>query len=141
AGHWPIPTDTTTLGNVLQDAGYVTACIGKWGLGGPGSTGEPNAHGFDHFYGHLCQAVAHNHYTDHVWRDRQRINLDGNTKGNIIGKQYAPDLMADDAIAFIRDNKDHPFFLYFATPLPHVSLQVPDDSVKPYLGVLEEGPI
>jgi arylsulfatase A-like enzyme len=140
-GQWPIPADTKTLGNVLQDAGYVTACIGKWGLGGPGSTGEPNAHGFDHFYGHLCQAVAHNHYTDHVWRDRQRIDLEGNVKGNVVGKQYAPDLMADDAIAFIQANKDRPFFLYFATPLPHVSLQVPEDSLKPYLGVLEEGPI
>src|SRR4051812_6785902 len=60
-GQWPIPADTGTVATALKQAGYATACVGKWGLGGPGSTGEPTAHGFDHFYGHLCQAVAHNH--------------------------------------------------------------------------------
>jgi arylsulfatase A-like enzyme len=132
-GQWPLHADTYTIGKLLQDAGYTTACVGKWGLGGPGSTGEPNSHGFDHFFGHLCQRVAHNHYTDHVWRDTTRVDLDGKT--------YAPDLMADDAIQFIREqhekHPDKPFFLYFATPLPHVSLQVPEDSMEPYVGKLQ----
>jgi arylsulfatase A-like enzyme len=126
---------------MLQDAGYTTACVGKWGLGGPGSTGVPEKEGFDHFFGHLCQRVAHNHYTDHLWRDGVRVDLEGNTEGNIVGKQYAPDLMADDAIHWLHEQRDQrpdkPFFLYFATPLPHVSLQVPDDSIAPYRGQLQ----
>src|SRR5205814_921711 len=86
-GQLPIPADLRTVGNVLQDVGYTTACIGKWGQGGPGSTGEPNKHGFNHFFGHLCQGMAHNHYTDHLWRDTQRVDLEGNVKGNVVGKQ------------------------------------------------------
>jgi arylsulfatase A len=115
-GQIPIPADTATVATALKQAGYTTACIGKWGLGGPGSTGEPNAHGFDHFFGHLCQRVAHNHYTDHLWRDGRRVDLEGNTADNLVGRQYAPDLMAEDALRFIRDHKDGPFFLDFATP-------------------------
>lgn len=139
-GQIPIPADTATVATALKQAGYTTACIGKWGLGGPGSTGEPNAHGFDHFFGHLCQRVAHNHYTDHLWRDGRRVDLEGNTADNLVGRQYAPDLMAEDALRFIRDHKDGPFFLDFATPLPHVSLQVPADSMRPYVGTLDDAP-
>ncbi len=139
-GQWPLPARTLTLGNILQDRGYATACIGKWGLGGPGSTGEPNRHGFDYFYGHLCQAVAHNHYTDHLWRNTKMEVLDGNAKDKIVGAQYAPDLMADDALRFIRENSTRPFFLYFATPLPHLALQAPPDAMKPYLGKWDDPP-
>ena len=109
-------------------------------MGGPGSTGKPNAHGFDHFFGHLCQRVAHNHYTDHLWRDGRRVDFEGNTADNLVGRQYATDLMAEDALRFIRDHKDGPFFLDFATPLPHVSLQVPADSMRPYVGTLDDAP-
>jgi len=129
-----------TVADLLRQKGYATACVGKWGLGGPGSTGEPNAHGFDHFFGHLCQRVAHNHYTDHLWRNGRRVDLEGNTADNLVGRQYAPDLMAEDALRFIRDHKNGPFFLDFATPLPHVSLQVPADSMRPYVGTLDDVP-
>ena len=142
-GQWPIPADAVTVATALKQSGYATACVGKWGLGGPGSTGEPTAHGFDHFYGHLCQRVAHNHYSPHLWRDGKKVVLEGNTPGNAAGRQYAPDLMADDALQFIRDHAAQasgPFFLYFATPLPHVSLQAPDDTIAPYRGLWPETP-
>ncbi len=136
-GQVPIPTGTVTLGHVLQKAGYTTAAIGKWGLGGPGTSGEPNQQGFNHFYGHLCQAVAHNHYTDHLWRDGVKEVLEGNRVDLAVGKQFAPDLMADDAIRFLKDHHtqrpDQPFFLYFCTPLPHLSLQIPQEAMAPYL--------
>jgi arylsulfatase len=139
-GQLELTASTITVGHLLQRAGYTTGAIGKWGLGGPGSTGEPNRQGFDHWYGYLCQRVAHNHYPTHLWRDRRRENLDGNTWGNLTGRQYAPDLMADDALRFIKENRDRPFFLYFATPVPHLAIQVPDDSLAEYKGVWPDPP-
>jgi arylsulfatase A-like enzyme len=97
-GQLELTASTVTVGHLLQRAGYTTGAIGKWGLGGPGSTGElggpgstgePNRQGFDHWYGYLCQRVAHNHYPTHLWRDGRRENLDGNAWGNLTGSQYA----------------------------------------------------
>jgi len=150
-GQRPLLPNTETIGTMLQRIGYTTACIGKWGLGGPDSTGHPNKQGFDHYYGYLCQRVAHNYYPTHLWRNGEKVILEGNdyfyphqrlpqdkdpndpaSYTPYSGKQYAPDLMAEEALRFIRINKDRPFFLYFATPVPHVSLQVPDDDLQNY---------
>ena len=61
-GQRPLLADTVTIGHLLQDAGYATAAIGKWGLGWVGSSGDPNEQGFDHFYGYICHRIAHNYY-------------------------------------------------------------------------------
>lgn len=151
-GQLPLPPGTVTLPAVLREADYVTAAIGKWGLGGPDSTGQPNLQGFDHWFGYLCQRWAHNYYPDHLWRNRERAPLENEyfsahqrldaapddpaAYDSYRGSQYSPDLMIEDALAFIRENRDRRFFLYFATPVPHAALQVPADSLEPYL---EEG--
>jgi arylsulfatase A len=135
-GQLPIPADTVTIANVLKDGGYSTACIGKWGLGFIGTTGDPLTHGFDFFYGHNCQAVAHNQYADHLWRNDEKIVLEGNSARNANGAQYTPDLMRDEAIKWLREKKGGAFFLDFATPLPHLSLQAPADALKEYQGKL-----
>ncbi len=148
-GQLPLPAGTVTLPAVLRNAGYATAAIGKWGLGGPGSTGHPNLQGFDHWFGHLCQRWAHNYYPDHLWRNEARYPLENEyfsahqrldaapddpaAYNRYSGTQYAPDLMVEDALAFIRENRDRPFFLYFATPVPHAALQVPADSLESYV--------
>lgn len=156
-GQLPLPAETITIATLLKSKGYATGGFGKWGLGGPGSTGHPNKQGFDHWYGYLCQRVAHNYYPTHLWRNNDKHILEGNQYfsahqrleeppkdesgyARFQGKHYAPDLMIDEALEFVRSNKDRPFFLYYATPIPHVAIQVPDDSVKPYLGVWEETP-
>ena len=158
-GQRPLLPHTITIGTLLQEAGYKTAFIGKWGLGGPHSTGHPNKQGFDHFFGYLCQRQAHNYYPDHLWRNDQKVVLEGNPhffphqrfpKGldpndpanyeRYRGKQYAPDLMRDEAFQFIRENKNRPFFLTFATTVPHLALQVPEDSLKQYEGIFPEKP-
>lgn len=54
-GQRPLPEDTLTIGKMFQKAGYTTGTIGKWGLGGPNNSGDPNDQGFDHWYGYLCQ--------------------------------------------------------------------------------------
>lgn len=157
-GQRPILPGTATVGRVLQEAGYRTAAIGKWGLGGPGTTGAPNTQGFDHFFGYLCQRIAHNHYPPHLWRNGQKVTLkntyfhphqplpagadpnDPKSYAAFSGQEYAHDLLAAEALQFIQDNKSRPFFLYLPFTIPHVALQVPEDSVKEYEGQFPETP-
>ncbi|MCA9002144.1 MAG: arylsulfatase, partial [Planctomycetes bacterium] len=138
-GQKPLPTGTQTLGRVLQEAGYQTACIGKWGLGGEGTTGGPLDQGFDRFFGYNCQRHAHNFYPRYLVDDRGIRILEGNDRG-LTGKQYAPDLYADEALKFIREHKDGPFFVYYPTIVPHLALQVPEDSLAPYVGEWDDPP-
>jgi arylsulfatase A len=126
-----IPDETLTVAEIFKQAGYKTGAMGKWGLGGPNTEGHPNNQGFDHFYGNLGQVQAHWYYYPSLWSDNQQINLPGN-HGDY-GDQFTHDLMADEALQFIRDNKDDPFFLYVPFLIPHVSLQVPQDSLDEYL--------
>jgi len=128
-GQLPLPEETTTLAGMLKAGGYATAAIGKWGLGYPGSPGDPNNQGFDFFYGYNCQRHAHNYYPEFLWKNDSKVTLEGNSRG-LTGKQYAPDLMEEQALDFIRANESAPFFMYFATPIPHLALQAPDDSLN-----------
>ena len=57
-----------TVAELLKQAGYHTALIGKWGLGNENTTGVPQKKGFDEFLGYLDQVHAHDYYTDHLWR-------------------------------------------------------------------------
>lgn len=142
-GQLPLREGTETLSLRLQQAGYATACIGKWGLGGPDSVGLPNVQGFDHFYGYLCQRQAHNFYPTHLWRDGEREELEGNVWKNLTGKHYAHDLMTDDALEWVEtqnENEEQPFFLLLTYTIPHLALQVPEDSLAPYLGTWEDPP-
>jgi arylsulfatase A len=138
-GQEPLPAGTATLPRLLRAEGYTTGIIGKWGLGYPGSTGEPLAQGFDFFYGYNCQRKAHNHYPPELWRNAERIRLEGND-GSPTGGQYAPDLFEREALDFITANRAKPFFLFFATTIPHLALQVPEDSLAEYAGLWPETP-
>jgi arylsulfatase A-like enzyme len=141
-GQRPLPAGTLTLGKVLQQAGYSTACVGKWGLGAPLSEGRPNLQGFDFFYGYNCQRQAHNLYPPFQWRNEEKIPLRNavvppNTRlpegldpsksesyALFSGQDYAPDLQLDEALGFLdRNAGKQAFFLLYASPLPHVSLQ------------------
>ena len=122
-----------TVAELLKRRGYATAAIGKWGLGFPGSEGDPNKQGFDLFYGYNCQRHAHNHYPRYLWRNDRRVTLEGNTR-SLTGKQYSQDLFTQEALSFIRKNKDRPFFLYMPFAIPHLSIQVPEESLAQYKG-------
>lgn len=158
-GQRPILPGTFTLGRLFQEAGYVTAAVGKWGLGGPGSEGEPNRQGFDRWVGYLCQREAHNYYPTHLWKDGEKLPLPGNawfpahqrlpadadpddpsSYAAYAGSTYAVDVMLDEAEAFLRAHRDVPFFLYLPLPLPHLALQVPDEEVAAYRGAFPETP-
>jgi arylsulfatase len=114
------------------------AAIGKWGLGGPATEGDPNRQGFDLFYGFNCQGHAHNHYPTYLWRNDHREGL--NNDGTLRGRQFSHDLFEAEALKFIKDHADKPFFLYVPFTIPHVSLQVPADSLKEYLGKWDDPP-
>ena len=141
-GQRPIPDSTVTLAEVLKSGGYHTGVVGKWGLGGPGTEGEPNRQGFDHWFGYLCQRQAHRFYPQHLWRNGEKVVLEANEGGK--RGQYSHDLIANEALQFVRDaagaKGGKPFFLYVAFTTPHVDLDVPEDSMRPYVGQWEEKP-
>ncbi|KUK77508.1 MAG: Putative cerebroside-sulfatase, partial [Proteiniphilum acetatigenes] len=80
-GQFPLPAGTFTLFHLFKNAGYTTGAFGKWGLGQPGSTGDPNNQGVDEFYGYNCQLLAHNYYPDHLWHNQTKIMLPENDNG------------------------------------------------------------
>lgn len=122
-GQTPIPADSETIGKLMKRAGYTTACIGKWGLGGFHNTGNPNKQGFDLFFGYTDQRKAHNYYPEYLWLNGEKQMLN-NGKGK--RNEYSHDLFTEKAISFIKENKEKPFFLYLAYCIPHVKWQVPD---------------
>jgi arylsulfatase len=139
SGQVPLPEGTVTLPRLFKDKGYATGAMGKWGLGTPENTGDPAKQGIDYFFGYYCQAHAHNHYPQYVWRNGKKVELDGND-GTATGKQHTQDLFEAEALKFVRDHKDGPFFLYLPFTVPHLALQVPDDSLAEYKGKFEETP-
>ena len=139
-GQMPIGAGTRTLVSDLKSAGYATGLFGKWGLGGPGSGSEPLDCGFDAFTGYLCQRKAHDHYPPSLWAGRSPLPLDGNPPGIPGGATYANDVIRDAAVRFVESNRGAPFFLLFATPLPHLALQVPEADLAPYAGAFPEVP-
>ncbi len=139
SGQIPIPEDTVTLTSLFKQKGYATGAMGKWGLGSPENRGDPAKHGVDYFFGYYCQAHAHNHYPQYVYRNGQKVELKGNT-GGATGKQYTQDLFEAEALKFIRGHKDEPFFLYLPFTVPHLALQAPQDSLAEYKGKFDETP-
>ncbi|WP_343329235.1 arylsulfatase [Polaribacter staleyi] len=129
-GQYPIPDDTYTLAEVMKKAGYTTGAFGKWGLGFPGSVGDPVKQGFDEFYGYNCQRLGHHYYPDHLWSNNDSIVLKGNL--GLSRTEYAPSLIHDKTIQFIEKNKSNPFFLYVASIIPHAELAAPEDLMEKY---------
>lgn len=144
-GQYPIDAGTITLASVLKKAGYTTGAFGKWGLGPAGSTGDPLKQGFDRFYGYNCQAVAHSYYPKYLWDNDKQVEINpkpipGHAKkpegdvqmSSYIGQQYASHLIRREALSFIDQNKDKPFFLYLPFIEPHVAMHPPQDLVNEY---------
>jgi len=119
-GQMPLPPGTITVAQLLKDAGYKTGTTGKWGLGFPGSGSEPADRGFDFNFGYNCQREAHDYYPKHLWRNKERVELDGKT--------YSHDLIMDETLKWVRQQTDQPqpFFLYLALTIPHADYEVPE---------------
>jgi arylsulfatase A-like enzyme len=138
-GQEPLPEGTYTLPQMMQEAGYTTACFGKWGLGFPTSTGEPNKQGFDEFWGYNCQRLSHRYYPYYIWHNTEKIILEGNEDSVSEPKVYAQDVIQEQTLRFIREHKNEPFFMYVSALLPHAELVSPKDSIYAmYDGILPE---
>ena len=147
--------EDVTVAEVLKQAGYRTAMVGKWGIGLPTTEGVPDKQGFDLAYGFYDQQRAHGYYPDYMMHNGTKEPLEQNHGFNMTRMyQYGrtplskmapethntyddqgrliPDGIADPgravnsqdlihakALEFIRENKNHPFFLYYATQIPH----------------------
>ncbi len=147
-GQFPIPAGTNTMFKLFKEAGYNTGAFGKWGLGSPGSEGDPNNQFVDEFYGYNCQLLAHNYYPDHLWHNQTRIDLPDNDNGGF--GTYSQDLIHRACLDYLeKQTEEKPFFLFVPSVLPHAELIVPEDSIiqklrgkypeKPYHGT-DSGP-
>ncbi|TWT47723.1 arylsulfatase [Botrimarina hoheduenensis] len=123
-GQSPMVGPAPTIAEVLHKAGYATGAFGKWGLGYPGSAGDPTRRGFDRFFGYNCQVHAHRYFTDYLWSDTQRVAVDP--------AAYTPDLIREQAIAFLRAHRAEPFFCFLPTTLPHAAMEAPAERVRPW---------
>jgi arylsulfatase A-like enzyme len=138
-GQHPMPDSSVTIAEVLKEAGYVTGAFGKWGLGYPGSEGDPNMQGFDEFYGYNCQRMAHRYYPPYLWHNQEKVHMAGNDWENTV--TYAQDEIQKVTLEFLEENKDTSFFAYVPIVLPHAELISPDDSIWQKLeGQFEETP-
>lgn len=152
-GQMPVPENTIMIPAMMKKAGYKTACIGKWGLGYPGSVSTPNKMGFDFFYGYNCQRQSHTYYPPFLYRNETREYLpnqvqpvpgvkldkgadpkDPQSYAKYQKEVYSPDLMYNELIDFVKESKDEPFVLFWTTPLPHVPLQAPEKWINYYIG-------
>jgi arylsulfatase A-like enzyme len=151
-GQEPIPDSDVTVAELLKKQGYATGAFGKWGLGRPGSSGDPLKQGFDRFFGYNCQGRAHSYYSDYLQDDDKHFPLKNNppipghaslaegadpldpkSYAMFKGTDYASDHINEQALNFVKANQGRPFFLYYPTIIPHVALHVPDEELEPYL--------
>ena len=138
-GQQPMEGDTYTIGKMMKNAGYSTGLFGKWGLGYPESPSIPSKMGFDEFYGYNCQRQAHTYYPEHLWRNEVKVILEKNQNGG--RKTYSQELIHQEGLQFIRNNKDKPFFAMLTYTLPHAELNLPHDSIYHiYEDMFEETP-
>jgi arylsulfatase A-like enzyme len=128
-GEFPLPMEEKILPEYLKQNGYVNGMMGKWGLGLPYTTGSPEKRGWDYFSGHVHHVEGHYQHPDSAWQ------IQGNqlNKIRVPGGQYANEWFTNEALNFIRKEKEHPFFLYLSFTLPHAELVVPEQFLQPYL--------
>ena len=158
----PLSPSTQTLASLLRSAGYTTGLFGKWGLGSVDSSGSPLHQGFTRFLGLTSQNLAHSHYPAFLWNQDQRLPLQNGEQGvpghaafpagadpkdpsayqTFTGRDFSSDHFIAGAETFIAQSaqKGSPFFLYYASPLPHVSLQIPAADLKPYVDQFPDDP-
>jgi arylsulfatase A-like enzyme len=130
-----------TVAKILQDAGYATACVGKWGVGHPPPLDDPHRHGFDAFYGYINMYHAHNFFPEWLVKNGKRTQLSNRVfrdydhpierEGRGVAFQksdYAPQRITEAALQFIQNHRDTPFFLFFAMNMPHANNEAGGDT-------------
>jgi len=126
-GHEALRAEDVTVAQVLKKAGYATGGFGKWGVGGRGTTGVPEKHGFDVFLGYYDQVHAHTFFPAWLVRNSEEVPLKGNTGALYEGETFSHQVIFEESLKFIRDNKDRPFLCYCPWTPPHGAWGLPDD--------------
>lgn len=133
AGAYGLATDEYLLPQLLKDAGYETALVGKWHLGHGDTKYWPRQRGFDHFYGALVGEIDHFKHASHGVKDWYRNNTPLDETG------YDNTLFGDEAARLIRTRETgKPLFLYLAFTAPHSPFQAPEPYVKRYAHIKDE---
>jgi arylsulfatase A len=132
-GEIPLRDEDLTIATILRDAGYRTAVIGKWGLGRPGTSGQPDKKGFEYSFGFLDHRHAHRQFTDHLYRNAEPVATD-------VDREYVNDLFTREARSFVEREDARPFFLYLNYTVPHAELRAPADSLHAFTGRFPEKP-
>jgi arylsulfatase A-like enzyme len=136
SGSVPLFPEDITVADLLKKAGYVTGGFGKWGLGNQGGQGAAEKHGFDTFFGYYNQVHAHDYYTSHLFRNSERVELEGPmhpviSNGERIERKgkYSHCAIHEETMRFIKDSakSGKPFFCYAPWTPPHSSLDIPED--------------
>ncbi len=127
-GFSPIREDEPTLATMLKPQGYATGGFGKWGIGSRGTSGVPEKHGFDEFFGYYDQVHAHTFYPQYLIRNSREMPLPGNSGGSFYeGDTHAQLAIFRESLKFIRENKNQPFFCYLPWTPPHGLWGIDDD--------------
>ena len=124
-GGTPLRAEEATIASMLKARGYATGGFGKWGLGGRDSTGVPEKHGFDLFFGYYDQVHAHSFFPPYLIRNSEEVPLAGNNGGDK-GQTYSHYVIHEEAMKFIREHGKEPFFAYLPYTPPHALLSIPD---------------
>jgi arylsulfatase A len=132
-GDFPLRDEDVTVAMALRDAGYRTAVIGKWGLGKPGTSGQPDKKGFEYSFGFMDHRHAHRQFTDHLYRNNASVPTD-------LEHDYVNDLFTRETATFIEKADERPFFVYLNYTVPHAELRAPEDSLAPMKGRFPEKP-
>jgi len=131
-GQHALPDSIFTIAELFKSRGYVTAIFGKWGLGFPGSEGDPLNQGFDFFTGYNCQRMGHNYFPEYLWYNHERREIKQNLGTN--NKIYAPELIQKSIISFLKKTQNKPFFMYVPSIIPHAELAAPEKYMKKFKG-------
>ena len=128
-----LPNDVATIPKQLKEQGYTTACVGKYGVGNGQPDVDPIRKGFDYHYGYNCMRHAHNYFPPFLRENGLRVALrnqppEGDERQWETGVgvaevklDYSADFIEEQALAFIEDCKDAPFFLYYCPTMPHAN--------------------
>jgi arylsulfatase A len=116
-----LKTTETTLGDVFGENGYETALIGKWHLGAIDERYHPNNRGFNYFFGFRGG-----------WSDYYNYNLERNGIAVECDHAYLTDVFSDDAVDYIKKNKNNPFFMHLTYNAPHFPCVAPENLVEKY---------
>ncbi len=132
--HMNLPLNETSIAEALKPAGYVSASIGKWHLGT--KKYWPETQGFDKNIGGWTHGSPPDYFYPYKNPDKKWNPSIPTLKGGEPG-EYLTDRLTDEAITFVKQNQDRPFFLYLTHYAVHTPLQAPSKLVEKYQATLQ----